>query len=274
LRPVREGESLKLAYDAGKNPQMATLGPMTMIYFASVGAKFAATRQVMTARSSPRQAQSSSNLKQIALAMMNYENANRTFPPAYTTDKSGKPLLSWRVHMLPFMEGANVYEQFHLDEPWDSDHNKKLIAQMPDVYKAPGSKVAGQGKTNYLTVRGPHTVFPGKEKIGIAQITDGTSNTIMTVEVSDQKAVIWTKPDDFQYDEKDPLAGLVGLRPGGFNVGMADGSVRFIQASIDPETLKALFTRDGGERIAPPSAESRPSLPASPAMPPPVMPRR
>ncbi len=204
---------------------------------------------VSSSRQAAQRAQSTGQMKQIGLAMLNYEQANRKFPPAYRADKEGKPLLSWRVLILPFVEQDGLYKQFHLDEPWDSEHNKTLIARMPAVYKSPKSKVSGEGKTNYLTIRGEKTVFPGGKSIGFADIRDGTSNTMMTVEVSDQKAVVWTKPDDFEYDESDPLKGLSGLWPGGFIGGMTDGSVRFFPSSIKPETLKAIFTRNGGEVV-------------------------
>jgi hypothetical protein len=189
------------------------------------------------------------NMKQIGLAILNYAQANKAFPPAYTTDKSGKPLLSWRVLVLPFMGEENLYKQFNLDEPWYSKHNKQLIAKMPQAFKTPGSPASWSWKTNYLTVRGPHTIFPGKDKVRFGQISDGLSNTLMIVEVSEPKAVIWTKPDDFQYDQKEPLNGLIGLRRGGFNAGLGDSSVHFIKSTVDPETLKALFMRDDGKVI-------------------------
>jgi hypothetical protein len=203
---------------------------------------------VQSAREAARRAQSMNNLKQIALAMLNHESAHGSFPPAYSTGKNGEPLLSWRVAILPYMEEQALYEQFHLDEPWDSEHNIKLLEQMPAVYKAPGSN-AGPGKTVYLTLRGEHTAFPGKQKVSLRDIRDGTSNTIMAVEASDAKAVPWTKPDDFEYDPEDPIAGLVGVRPGGFIAVFCDGSVHFISRSIDKTALKALFTRDGGEMV-------------------------
>jgi hypothetical protein len=205
---------------------------------------------VQAARAAARRAQSMNNLKQIGLAMHNYIDVHKTFPPAYIADKQGKPLLSWRVAILPYIEAQPLYQQFHLDEPWDSEHNRRLIASMPQVYKAPGS-TAGPGKTNYLTIRGPNTVFPDGKGINIADIPDGTSNTIMAVEVSDPKAVIWTRPDDFPYDEKNPAAGLVGLRPRGFLAAFCDGSVRFISASIDANVLKSLFTRNDGQPVTP-----------------------
>ena len=84
-----------------------------------------------------RRAQSMNNLKQFALAMHNYHDTNGKFPAASSFDKDGKPLLSWRVHVLPYLEQAELYKQFHLDEPWDSEHNKKLIEKMPNVLASP-----------------------------------------------------------------------------------------------------------------------------------------
>ena len=98
-------------------------------------------------------------------------------------------------------------------------------------------------------MRGKDTVFPGKEAIRLADITDGTSNTLMAVEVNDQAAVIWTRPDDFQPDPQQPTKGLLGLFPGGFNAVFCDGSVRFLPQSNSAAVLKALFTRNGGEVI-------------------------
>ncbi|MBN1910813.1 MAG: DUF1559 domain-containing protein [Pirellulales bacterium] len=207
---------------------------------------FASAPAIPARRISGMRDQSQNNLKQIAIAMHNFHDARKRFPAGYTVDKDKKPLLSWRVAILPYLEENDLYNQFHLDEPWDSPHNKPLIAKMPNVYRAPGSQAA-QGRTNYLTVRGKKTAFPGSDRIAIRNITDGTSNTIMTVEVSDAKAVPWTKPDDFEYKEDNPVAGLVGLRPGGFLAGFCDGSVQFLPAALPKASLNAYFTRNGRE---------------------------
>jgi hypothetical protein len=202
---------------------------------------------VSSARQAARRAQSSNNLKQISLAMLNFVSAKKTFPPAFKADSDGKPLLSWRVMILPFIEQQNLFQQFHLDEPWDSENNKKLIEKMPDIFKAPGSQAAAEFKTVYLTARGDDTPFPGAKGIRLREITDGTSKTIMVVEASDDKAVVWTTPDDLEVDEKNPIAGLVGLRPGGFLAAFCDGSVKLIPQNIDSETLNLLFLRNSGK---------------------------
>ncbi|MBI3839749.1 MAG: DUF1559 domain-containing protein [Planctomycetia bacterium] len=194
------------------------------------------------------------NLKQIMLAMHNYHDAEKSFPPAVGS-QDGKPLLSWRVAILPYLEGEEakaVWAEFHLDEPWDSDHNKELAAKMPPIYRSPTSKL-NDGRTVYLTARGSSTAFPGQQAIGIRKITDGTSNTIAVVEVDDKYAVPWTKPDDWKFDPDHPKVGLGGQFNGGFNAAFCDGSVHFIGNDVDEKILKALFTMAGGEIVVLPN---------------------
>lgn len=237
-----------------------------------------AARAVATVEVSPTAAQrraSMNNLKQIALAMHNFHATHRTFPAAATKDKNGKPLLSWRVHLLPFFEQQTLFKQFHLDEPWDSPHNKQLIARMPAVYRVPGSK-PGDGKTAYLTMRDANTMFPVKlEKSRIADITDGTVNTIMVVEAAEDQAVVWTKPDDLNFDAKNPRRGLFGRRRGGFLAVMGDGSVRFFPDSLSDETIRRLFIRNDGKTInaAELNRPPRPRPPETKPVPPAAAPR-
>jgi len=199
-------------------------------------------------RDSASRTTSVNNLKQMALAMYNFHDAFGSFPARAIADANGKPLLSWRVHILPYIEGENLYKQFHLNEPWDSEHNKKLIAQMPMTYRNPAS-LAAEGKTTYLVPVGPKTIFEGKKGMPIQKITDGTSNTILILDVDDSRAVPWTQPEDYKIDPQNPAAGLVRPGSGGFNAALADGSVRLFPANINPATLKAMFTASGGEVI-------------------------
>ncbi|MFY8202267.1 MAG: DUF1559 domain-containing protein, partial [Pirellula staleyi] len=184
------------------------------------------------------------NLKQIMLAMHNHESAFKQFPARATRDADGKPLLSWRVKILPFIEQNGLYQEFHQDEPWDSEHNIKLLERMPAVYKHP-SYVGLEGHTVYMVPYQKGNVWTSA-KPKIRNITDGTSNTIACFETNDERAVPWTKPDDIDLDQDDIFDFF---RFGVSNVGMFDGSVRAIAPSIDPVVLKAMMTSAGGEVV-------------------------
>jgi hypothetical protein len=206
---------------------------------------------VQAAREAARRTQSANNLKQIALGFHNFHDRYGQFPTAVGYNSQGKPVLSWRVYMLPYVDAQALYNEFHLDEPWDSEHNKKLIARMPAVYLNPNLPSASEGKTNYLVLTGEGGLFDVKNlpKPSIRDVTDGTSNTILAVEAAADRAVIWTKPDDLPFDPLNPLAGLTGLRPGIFQAAFADGHIQAIKDTVAPEVMKALFTRAGGEAI-------------------------
>lgn len=195
-----------------------------------------------------RRQQSSEHLKQIGLAMHSYLDVHKHFSPAALTAADGKPLLSWRVAILPYLEQEALYEEFHLDEPWDSPHNRKLIDRMPDVYKSLGV-AATENRTPYVVPVGKGSAFEGTKGTAIGEITDGTSNTIMIMEVADEQAVIWTKPDDYSYDPKQPAMGLTSPYSDGRLLSFCDGSVRFITQNLDDELLRRLLTRNDGQVV-------------------------
>ncbi len=214
---------------------------------------------VQASREAARRMQSTNNLKQIVLALHNFHDVHQAFPAAHNAAADGKPLLSWRVHILPFIEQEALYQQFHLDEPWSSPHNRALIAKMPAIYRSPNSR-ADPGKTVYLGNAGKDGVFLAPKKNDDAKVSapsgtrmreirDGTSNTIVAVEADDVAAVIWTKPGDLEVDYDKPFNQLGAMRPSGFLAAFCDGSVHFIANAVDVETLKGLFTKDGGERV-------------------------
>jgi Protein of unknown function (DUF1559) len=183
------------------------------------------------------------NLKQLGLAMHNYHSSKGSFPPKAVFDKDGKALLSWRVLLLPYLDQRKLAEEIHLDEAWDSEHNKKLVESMPKVFQS-GGESEKPGETAYLAFTGKGTIFDGKKGIKLLEITDGTSNTIMFVESA--RGVPWTKPEDLAYDPDKPLPKL-GLVPEGFLSTFCDGSVRFLRSNVPEETLRALITASGGE---------------------------
>ena len=146
--------------------------------------------------------------------------------------------------LLPYVEQDALYKEFHLDEPWDSEHNKKLLSKMPKVFVNPAAKPSPT-ETSYQAFAGKGAFFVGMTGLRIADFTDGTSNTLMVAEAA--KTVPWSKPVDLPFGPDKPLPKLGGVFPGGFNVSLCDGSVRFISDKISTETLKALITRIGGE---------------------------
>jgi type II secretory pathway pseudopilin PulG len=206
---------------------------------------------VQAAREAARRNASLNNMKQILLALLNYEAARRSLPAYANFSPDGKPLLSWRVHLLPFMEQQVLYQQFHLDEPWDSPHNKALIPQMPAIFLDPSSGHAPtEGLTHYLGVKGEGRYFDGtSEGRKLIDMTDGTSNTIAFVQVNDDRTVIWTKPEDWEMNDATPFVGLGALHPGIFLAGFADGHVTAVSTMIDVTVLKAMLTISGGEAL-------------------------
>ena len=149
----------------------------------------------------------------------------------------------------PSFSRSPSYGQFHLDEAWDSPHNKELISKVPKVYFCPGSNEGPRFRTVYQVPCGQATADDGPDGITIRSITDGTSKTIGIVETDDEHAVIWTKPDDWKFDPEKPNAGLGGHFPLTFYVGAFDTSVHALRDSIDAATLRALFTIRGREPV-------------------------
>jgi hypothetical protein len=209
--------------------------------------------------------------KQLALTMLNFESAYGHFPAsAAIRDKEGRPLLSWRVATLVFYDGPEreLYFQFHHDEPWDSPHNSQLIEKMPELYYDPAQPRLGrQGKTTFQVPVGTETAFlPAEQtevyttKVGIdgihlgrgvslAEITDGTSNTIALVDTAPSEAVIWTKPDDWDVDLADPHRGLTAEGIRNFVAARCDGSVHLVPMDMAADKLRALLTRAGREAV-------------------------
>lgn len=204
---------------------------------------------VQAAREAARRNTSVNNEKQILLALLNYEDHKKHFPACDIYSKEGKPLLSWRVAILPFIEGNTLYQQFRLHEPWDSEHNKKLIPLMPLIYASPNSTLPPTAfKTNYLVPVGKGMVFDGTPKGTPTREINRPSGTIMLLEVDDDHAIEWTKPGDWEFDPKTPLKGLGRLRPGGFLAGFADGHADFITPAVDPMKFRDALMKSQEEK--------------------------
>ena len=187
------------------------------------------------------EAEARNNLRQIGLAMHNFHDSYSHFPAndRGITEAVG---LSWRVHILPYLDEYKLYGEFHLDEPWDSEHNKALIPRMPKIYGT-----SAEGKTSIHVFVGEGTPF-GEKPIKMQDITDGTSNTIMYVKAGDDTADIWTKPGGLTFDKENPLAALGNIGDF-FDVGLIDGSVRRLPKTIDAATLGNLILHNDGNLV-------------------------
>lgn len=162
------------------------------------------------------------NLKTIVMAIYGCGDVNNGVIPNNVCDKDGKPVLSWRVLLLPYLDEEKLFAEFRLDESWDSKHNKALIEKIPKIYK-PIRVTSELGYTFYRGFNGPDTTFETGKKLKLVGIPDGCSNTIMVVEAGEP--CIWTKPDDLPYDADKALPKLGGMFEGDFHVAMANCSV-------------------------------------------------
>jgi hypothetical protein len=207
-----------------------------------------------------------SSLHLVGIAMHDYESTYQALPAHASYGTDGKPLLSWRVHLLPYLGQSYLYDQFHFDEPWDSPHNKQLVAQMPWEYESPGAD-RSQGLTRFVVPVGNGTIFPplgagalqnpdaqrGRGTVSMSHLvnSDGSSNTIMVIQVPPEQAVIWTKPDDWQYTPQS-LDGLVEYLKSGerLNVLMGDASTRTLDKTLDRENFRRLLEWNDGEPVS------------------------
>jgi hypothetical protein len=188
--------------------------------------------------------QSKNNLKQIMIAVHSYCDVTGAVPNNVFDAKAKKTLLSWRVHLLPYLGEEQLYKQFKLDEAWDGETNMKLVEKMPKVF-APIRVKAKPGETFYRGFTGADTVFEAGARYGIAQIPDGTSNTIGVVEAGEP--CVWTKPDDLPFDPTKPLPKLGGMFEDTFHVALMDGSVQAVNGKkMDADAFKRMLVRSSG----------------------------
>jgi hypothetical protein len=202
-----------------------------------------------------RRKQCDEYLDQIGRALHEYHRVQGHLPAPALADRQGKPLLSWRVAILPQLAYPSLHARFHLDEPWDSPHNRALLREMPKEFACPGGPGPRAGQTGYLVVVGPkseagsvNTPFEPARGAGFHEFSDGTSHTVLVLETDTR--VPWTRPQDLHWAPGGPLPPLASPHDGGAHVLVADGATRFLQSSIAAPTLLALLTRNGAEVLS------------------------
>lgn len=189
-------------------------------------------------------------MQAVGRAMQSYHDLHRMYPvvnqPQFHDDQ-GRPKLSWRVHILPYLDQKALFDQFKLDEPWDSPHNKPLVDKMPTAFADPADK-PNATKTRLMVVRGGGALFSAKIPPNRRSITDGTSYTAMLIRVGTDKAVPWTKPDDADFDPQRPKS-VLGTIDDLVYIVTAGGAVKVLKAAIPDELFRSLMTCAGGEVI-------------------------
>jgi len=180
------------------------------------------------------------DLRRISTALHGYYDKHGSFPPAAVDGRNGATH-SWRVALLPQLGHQDLYNEYRLDEPWDSPANIKLLQRIPDVYQAHG---APKESTNacYFAIVGDGTAFAARGKgLELKDFFDGTSNTLLVVE--SKRAVPWTKPQDIDYSIDKPLPKLGGFHEGGFACVFADRSLRFIMEVVKEPVVRNIIGR-------------------------------
>lgn len=217
---------------------------------------------VQAARDAARTNGSKNNLKQIGLALHQYHSQHESFPPAYTVDESGRPLHSWRTLILPQLEQQNLYDQINLDEPWDSPANAPLTDEVLKVFQSPHDGGRNVPMTNYVVITSDpedrnnwsRSIFLEHVSKRIADIRDGTTSTIMVVEIVNSD-IHWAEPRDIDVDnirrvEEGADPGVPNVIPRRAVLGFADGSVRISNEQIDAQMFRELISPSGGEVVA------------------------
>ena len=207
---------------------------------------------ISSVRNTAKDLQSGNNLRMVSMAMHNYATVyHDQLPAAYTVDEDGKPLHSWRVAILPYIEEEDLYKQIRLDEPWDSEWNKQFHDKCPKCFQNPNVELAPD-ETTYAVVVGENTAFPGSKGMNLMAIEDGISNTGMLTERS---PVCWMDPNsDIPFEEaikgvNNSPNGIRSYFVGRFTVVTCDGAVHKISDDVSGDFLRKLFDRQDGEKF-------------------------
>lgn len=189
------------------------------------------------------------------MAVVSYLESHGHYPPAWIADETGKPLLSWRVLILPYLDGQLLYDQFDLTEPWDGPNNSRLLDQMPPSYRLHTIDDEYTTASNYVAVVGKQTMWQGAKPRDLEFLKDGTSNTLLVAEYVGHP-IPWTKPEDLLFDRMDLSVdsdkGICSvLTPPAFV--SADGLVRFLPTTTSPDKVRALLTAQADDNDKVPS---------------------
>jgi hypothetical protein len=174
---------------------------------------------------------SQNNLKQLLLAMLNYNDTYMAWPYPRGGQPPIKGRLSWRVAILPYIEEIELYQKFKLDENWDSPANRKVLESnpMPKIFASPRPKPGEERKTYYQTFTGPFTMFPAQEGVQVKLNAVKRARDSLWLLAEAANPVDWTRPEDIQVQASGFQVG--GIFDGDFNVGGVDGRAHYVRKS-------------------------------------------
>ncbi len=203
---------------------------------------------VRSAGPAARRTQCRNNLKQIVLALRNYEDVYHALPPAYTVDAHGKRLHSWRALILPYLEQPGLYKQIDFSKSWDDPANAKAVSRSVDAYHCPEDP-SPRDHTTYLAVVTPKSCLqPGKGR----RLSDikSLSNTAVVIEVDSAHAVHWMDPSDADEELVLSLNSKSALpHPGGMLVALVDGSVQFLNIDVSSAARRELISAESDKHV-------------------------
>lgn len=163
-----------------------------------------------------------SNLTSIAIAMHRYHEKYGSLPPAYLSDANGKPMHSWRVLILEFIDTL-LFEKYSFSEPWNGPSNSRLSPMMPSIFRCDAESGDGPSfKTSYFVVVGTNTLFADDRTLRFDECDRSLSDIVLVVEHHETR-VNWMEPTDCREDELPRLTASHRIGP---FVCMADGTVR------------------------------------------------
>ncbi|MEX0718324.1 MAG: DUF1559 domain-containing protein [Planctomycetaceae bacterium] len=249
-----DGDKLRIAHGPGQRPKSFAVDErephkVVWTFERPRGEKLPATRSdIEWAEMHQARLRAGANMERLVMALHQYHADHGHFPLPATRDAQGKSLLSWRVAVLPYL-GENekkLFDEFRQSEPWDSEHNRKLLPSMPKVFASVREPSKVPHGTFYQAFVGPGAIFEEGEEIAISKITDGTTNTIALVAAAE--AVPWTKPADVEVAPDKPLPKFAGgmIDDGLVTFAFANGSVKTVSRWLDEDSLRACILRDDG----------------------------
>lgn len=208
------------------------------------------------AREAARKSQCSGHCSTVRMALLNYHSNYGSFPPASITDENGRPMHSWRVLLLPFLEQGRLYDRYDFSEPWDGPNNRKLAGEFISVYRCPSEPASTPvTMTNFVFITGPGTPWPDANKgPSLEDFVDGAATTFLFVEVADS-GIHWMEPRDFHIQQMNPQInsksgqGISSRHRGGAHVSWAGGHNSWLSEQTDVSTVRAMMTIHGGENL-------------------------